>query len=403
MNADWEVKKLGEVVTQINGLWKGKREPFINVAVIRNTNFSKDCKLILDDIEYLDVEERQYKSRKLQFGDIIIEKSGGSEKQPVGRPILFNIREGNYSFSNFTSTLRINEISKISAEYLHLYLYFRWIKGDTRNIQSHTTGIHNLDFKSYLNFDILVPPLAEQKRIVEILDQKSVQIDQLKQNAEKNLQNAKELFQAELTKAFSNDTWEKKRLGDCTSIIGDGLHGTPKYDENGNYYFINGSNLTVRDIVFTPETKRVNETEYQKYKVKLNENTVFISINGSTLGKRTAFYNNEPVILGKSACYINVKENTLNKFYLRYFFSSNIFQEYAWKEKTGTAIPNLGLKAMRDLQIPLPPLSEQQKIVAHLDALQEKVRQLEEIYTKQIANCDELKQSFLKKAFEGEL
>ena len=129
----------------------------------------------------------------------------------------------------------------------------------------------------------------------------------------------------------------------------------------------------------------------------------FISINGSTLGKRTAFYNNEPVILGKSACYINVKENTLNKFYLRYFFSSNIFQEYAWKEKTGTAIPNLGLKAMRDLQIPLPPLSEQQEIVAHLDVLQEKVRQLEEIYTKQIANCDELKQSFLKKAFEGEL
>ena len=83
--------------------------------------------------------------------------------------------------------------------------------------------------------------------------------------------------------------------------------------------------------------------------------------------------------------------------------SSDIFQEYAWKEKTGAAIPNLGLKAMRDLKIPLPPLPEQKRIVKELDTLSEKVRQLQEIYTKQIANCDELKQSYLQKAFEGEL
>ena len=273
---------------------------------------------------------------------------------------------------------------------------------------------------------ITLPPLEEQKRIVKILDEKFAMLETVKANAKANLQNAKDLFQSQLTKAFMEESnpstceeeggslqtshlpqhalkWEKKRLGDCTSIIGDGLHGTPKYDENGNYYFINGSNLTITDIVFTPETKRVNETEYQKYKVELNENTVFLSINGSTLGKRTAFYNNEPVILGKSACYINVKSNTLNKYFLRHFFSSDIFQEYAWKEKTGAAIPNLGLKAMRDLKIPLPPLPEQKRIVKELDTLSEKVRQLQEIYTKQIADCDELKQSLLQKAFTGEL
>ena len=264
-------------------------------------------------------------------------------------------------------------------------------------------AIPHIYFRDYGETELVVPPLEEQKRIVKILDEKFAQLETIKTNAQTNLQNAKDLFQSQLAKAFSNTTWEKKRLQDCTSIIGDGLHGTPKYDENGNYYFINGSNLTITDIVFTPETKRVNETEYQKYKVELNENTVFLSINGSTLGKRTAFYNNEPVILGKSACYINVKSNTLNKYFLRHFLSSDIFQEYAWKEKTGAAIPNLGLKAMRDLKIPLPPLPEQKRIVKELDTLSEKVRQLQEIYTKQIADCDELKQSLLQKAFIGEL
>ena len=264
-------------------------------------------------------------------------------------------------------------------------------------------AIPHIYFRDYGETELVVPPLEEQKRIVKILDEKFAQLETIKTNAQTNLQNAKDLFQSQLTKTFSNTTWEKKRLQDCSSIIGDGLHGTPKYDENGNYYFINGSNLTITDIVFTPETKRVNKTEYQKYKVELNENTVFLSINGSTLGKRTAFYNNEPVILGKSACYINVKSNTLNKYSLRHFLSSDIFQDYAWKEKTGAEIPNLGVKAMRDLKIPLPPLPEQKCIVKELDTLSEKVRQLQKIYTKQIANCDELKQSYLQKAFEGEL
>jgi type I restriction enzyme S subunit len=71
--------------------------------------------------------------------------------------------------------------------------------------------------------------------------------------------------------------------------------------------------------------------------------------------------------------------------------------------KEGANISNLNQKILGDFEIPLPPLSEQKRIVEQLDSLSQKVRQLEEIYTKQIANCDELKQSFLKKAFEGEL
>ena len=84
----WTYKKLGELTQTINGLWTGKKPPFRNIAVIRNTNFTKDCVLNLSNVAFIDVEERQFATRKLQKGDIIIEKSGGSDKQPVGRPVI---------------------------------------------------------------------------------------------------------------------------------------------------------------------------------------------------------------------------------------------------------------------------------------------------------------------------
>ena len=93
-------------------------------------------------------------------------------------------------------------------------------------------AIPHIYFRDYGETELVVPPLEEQKRIVKILDEKFAQLETIKTNAQTNLQNAKDLFQSQLAKAFSNTTWEKKRLQDCTSIIGDGLHGTPKYDEN---------------------------------------------------------------------------------------------------------------------------------------------------------------------------
>ena len=170
MKEGWTYRKLGDVCDVINGLWTGKKEPFINVAVIRNTNFTKDCKLKLDDVAYLDVETKQFSSRKLKPGDIIIEKSGGSEKQPVGRAVLFDISDGDYSFSNFTATLRIKEEANINPSFLHRCLYCHYVKGETLNMQPKTTGLHNLDMKAFLRLPVPNLSLAEQERIVVELD-----------------------------------------------------------------------------------------------------------------------------------------------------------------------------------------------------------------------------------------
>jgi type I restriction enzyme, S subunit len=80
-------------------------------------------------------------------------------------------------------------------------------------------------------------------------------------------------------KEFSGE-WEVKKLGEITNKIGDGLHSTPDYDENGDYYFINGNNLINNKVSFSESTKKVSEIEFNKHKVELNNQTILISING---------------------------------------------------------------------------------------------------------------------------
>ena len=194
-----------------SGLWKGKKAPFINVGVIRNANFTKDITLNTSNIEYLDVEESQYAKRKLIPGDLIVEKSGGSEKQPVGRAVLFSIEEGEYSFSNFTSVLRIKDKTEISPEFLYDYLLYVYKRGDTKAMQKATTGIHNIIWDAYLAIDVAVPSLSEQQSIVEYLDSSFAKIDAMKVNAEKALSEAKALFQSSLKSLLEpKEDWQEK-------------------------------------------------------------------------------------------------------------------------------------------------------------------------------------------------
>lgn len=402
MKNNWQIEKLGEVCDFLNGLWKGKEPPYIKVGVIRNTNFTKEGKLDDSDIAYLDVEKKQFENRKLNYGDIILEKSGGGPKQPVGRVVIFDKQEGDFSFSNFTSALRVKNSNELNYDYLHRFLFYSYISGITESIQSHSTGIRNLDSRLYKEIQVPVPPIEEQKRIVGILDEVFGKIAKAKENTEKNLQNSKELFESYLQNIFSNTdkNWKEKTLKEIISLLGDGLHGTPKYTIDGEYYFINGNNLNNGKIVFKENTKRVSVEEYNKYKKNLNNRTILVSINGTLCN--IAFFNNEKIILGKSACYFNLLDG-IEKNFIKYIILSPYFIKYAFKEATGVTIKNVSLKTMREFKIYLPELKEQKSIVAKLDALSEQTKKLEEIYKQKLADLDELKKSVLKKAFEGEL
>ncbi len=166
--------------------------------------------------------------------------------------------------------------------------------------------------------------------------------------------------------------WKNVLLRDITDSIGDGIHSTPKYVNTSDFYFINGNNLRNGSIVITQTTKKVDESEYKKYKLNLNKNTILLSING-TIGN-LAFYKNEQVILGKSACYINCND-VLDPKFLFYLLQSNRIKKYFRNELTKTSIPNLSLKSVRITPILLPPMPTQKKIIQKLDHILE---QLEE-------------------------
>ena len=157
---------------------------------------------------------------------------------------------------------------------------------------------------------------------------------------------------------------ELKRLGDVCKI-GDGLHGTPEYDENGEVYFINGNNVKGGKIQFDNNTKKINDMEYQKLRLPFDNNTLFLSING-TIGN-VAIYRNERIALGKSVAYFNIMTDKLNSKYLFYTLQSAKAQIYFKNSVTGGTIKNLGLKALREFQIQIPPLEEQERIVEILD------------------------------------
>ena len=198
--------------------------------------------------------------------------------------------------------------------------------------------------------------------------------------------------------------WEWCRLSCLTSILGDGIHGTPEYDNAGDIYFVNGNNLNDGIITIKNDTKRVNSTEAAKHKRTLTESTVLVSING-TIGK-VAFYNNEKIILGKSACYFNLL-GCINKVYVKCIIETEYFSEYAKKVATGTTIKNVPLAGMKNFLIPLPSLSEQSRIVHRINELKTKVSRYNHLQSElDISNrsiFDKLKKSALQEAVQGRL
>ena len=200
------------------------------------------------------------------------------------------------------------------------------------------------------------------------------------------------------------DNWCWVRLGNLVSVLGDGIHGTPEYDVDGEYYFVNGNNLSNGRIVFKGATKKVSYAEYVKYAKELNSKTILVSING-TIGN-VAFYDGEKVVLGKSACYFNLL-NYLEKRYLYRTLKTDYFIKYAVSNATGSTIKNVSLKVMKEWIVPLPPLGEQMRIVARLEEILPLVDAYEKAYNElQELNKTfpvKLKNSLLQMAIEGKL
>lgn len=190
--------------------------------------------------------------------------------------------------------------------------------------------------------------------------------------------------------------WGEKRLGEVAVKISDGIHTTPQYDAAGDYFFINGNNLVRGRILLNEKTKRVNKAEYEKHKVVLGENTVLLSING-TIGN-LAYYNAEKVILGKSACYINLLKEFSKPFIFNTLQNHKI-QRYFSSEVTGSTIMNLSLATIKATKINLPSLPEQQKIATFLSTIDTRIQQL----SRKKALLEQYKKGVMQQIFSQEI
>ena len=357
-------------------------------------------KYIVVNSKFVSTEGKTFKRTNeqlfpLYIGDIVMVMSDVPNGKTLAKCFVID-KDDTYSLNQRICCIR-------SKDFDTKYLYYQL------NRHPHLLAFNNGENQSNLRKDdilacpLLKPSLEEQKRMVEELDQTFAKLNQAKANTLQNLQNAKELFETELRNVFENkgDGWGEKSLKEITTLLGDGLHGTPKYTDDGDYYFVNGNNLQDGKIEFKENTKRVSKDQYEKYKKNLTDRTILVSING-TLGN-VAFYNNEKIMLGKSACYFNIIED-IDKNFIKYNLSSPIFMKYAHSEATGATIKNVSLKSMRDYKIPFPKsLQTQQAIVAKLDALKTQTQALEASYQAKLNNLEELYSGILKRAFENQL
>lgn len=181
-------------------------------------------------------------------------------------------------------------------------------------------------------------------------------------------------------KGFTED-WEQRKLEEVCSEIGDGLHSAPEYDDSGKFFFINGNNLINGHIVINSnETKRVSENTFEKNNKQLDDNTVLLSING-TIGN-LAYYQGEPVMLGKSAAYL--KANKIDKTFLYSLLQTTAVMNNFMLSLTGTTIKNLGLDAIKKTKISIPELREQERIGLYFS-------QLDHLITLHQQKCVEIK------------
>jgi type I restriction enzyme S subunit len=384
--AHWEGKPLKRmVIVENSGAYGTEPEdgncvlPVATTAQIGSDGFFNVKKMPLRGFSAS--ERTKYECRA---GDILVVKSSGSAANIIsGKAGYVRKDTPKFIFSNFLLRLRVSEIQYQSA-----FLYSLIISDLTRERVKQmcsTTTYPNLQVGMYSNAILPCPPYDEQIQIINFLDHETAKIDTLIHEQKRLIELLKEKRQAVIshavTKGLDPDVpmkdsgvewlgevpahWEIPKLSWQSSRIGDGLHSTPEYEDKTGYYFVNGNNLVDGRISLFSSAKEVSYEEFVKHQVELGPTSVFISING-TIGN-VAIYEGEPVILGKSAAYINCGPELHRKFLLHYLKSGKV-GHYFDLEMTGTTIFNLSLRSLRHLKVNLPPLMEQEDIVKYLDA-----------------------------------
>lgn len=390
----WKEKTLGEVCEIERGGSPRPIKSYLTTAPnglnwIKIGDTSPNSKYIYSVKEKIRPEGLA-KSRWVQEGDFLL-----SNSMSFGRPYILKtngcIHDGWLVLKQYQSNLQ--------CDFLYYLLSSPFVQKQFQQSAQGST-VRNLNTQRVAKIIVPIPPLPEQKRIVEKLDKIFAAIDKAKSQTEKNLQNTKEIFQCQLDKVlFPRTSWKKLSLSGVCDVR-DGTHDSPQYIKEG-FPLVTSKNLKHGKLSFD-NVKYISRIDYEHIneRSKVDIGDVLFAMIG-TIGN--------PVVVTQQPHYAikNVAlfkhSNEILPIFLKYFLSSNMVMEKMQKEANGTTQKFVSLGYLRKFPIFLPSISEQQEIISQLDSLNSKAQELEKIYTQKLADLEELKQAVLQQAFSGKL
>lgn len=394
-NADsWEQRKLGEVASYRRGSFPqpyGKSEwydgedakPFVQVADVT------DAMNLVDDTKQKISKLAQPMSVFAEENSVLVTLQGS-----IGRVAITQYG----AFIDRTVLIFEKYKTEIDTLFWSYVIKQKFIE-EARKAPGGT--IKTITKEALSDFDLLLPTYEEQQKIGVYFKQ----LDNIITLHQHKLDKLKSLKKAYLTNMFPaegeskpklrfagfNDDWEQCKLEEVTSRIGDGLHGTPRFSEYGDVFFVNGNNFVDGNIVYTEDTKCVTEMEQSQDDKLLDQNTILMSING-TIGN-LAFYRGERVMLGKSAAYITVKN--IDKKFLYTYLQTDANINYFMNNLTGTTIKNLGLKTIRETRFFIPSIEEQDKIGEFFEQLDNLIT----LHQRKLEKLQNIKKAYLSEMF----
>ncbi|MEQ8524015.1 restriction endonuclease subunit S [Gracilimonas sp.] len=346
----------------VSGEWGNEAESESDgIPVIRNTNFSDDGRIDLHDVAFREIPDRKIEKKRLKPGDIIIEKSGGSKNQPVGRVVYFDIDDGeNYLFSNFTSAIRPKK--EVEPKYVHYGLLHSYIRGGSELFQNKTTGIRNLQLKRYLDkVKIPLPSLTEQKAIVEKLDraQRLIDIDR------EMLAKYDELIQSVFLEMFGDPVtnpkgWDKVKLKELTKINSGSTPSRKKPEYfGGKIPWVKTTEVSGRYIYESEET--ITELGLKESSCKLYpKDTILVAMYGQGKTRGNVGMLKLEATTNQACAAIYPSEKFKPDFLFNYLKLQ--YDELREMGRGGNQ-PNLNVGMVKDYEIILPPIEMQDKFL----------------------------------------
>lgn len=387
----WEICKFQNWFTFKSELFREKWEPILRISNIQNNWFSDD-KLVFFDVNDYDNLDNYI----VYPWELVIAMSWATTWK-----LAINNKNKNYYLNQRVGKFIFKE--DVTKKYCH---YFLWTKIEENLHKSSWSAIPNLSTKQILEIQIPLPPLEEQKKIVAYLDELNATISKLKSEYQSQLAMLDEMRNSSLDlafwgsrereRAYNLNNWKWVKLAEVCEKITDGTHQTPTYFDSW-FVFLSSKNVTSGKIDWD-NIKYIDEKQHIEMQKRIAPKKWDILLAKNWTTGIAAIVDRDIIFdIYVSLALLRPQKNIIDNKYLLYFVNSPSAKQQFNKRIKWVGVPNLHLKEIKDVELPLPDLETQSQIVAHLDQVHQQITMLKTQVNSQIEHCDELWQSSLEK------